>query len=544
MNLSATDRGEGLGSRLGPRFGSRLDSPWWRGATAALAGALPMLSFPAPSLWWFAYVALVPWILLVRSAPTGRRAAYDGWLGGLGFMLAVHHWLLPSLHVFTLVIAALLGALWAPWGWLVRRFLAGAPSPGRVLAALFVLPSGWLMVELVRSWEGLGGPWGLLGSSQWEVAPALRLASVGGVWLLSFLLVAVNVAVAVLVAVRSSRVPALAGLVATAAATSAVWVWSPRPQEDGERARIAVVQPGVINGIGGPEKRFAREEALTRKLAGQGVDLVVWGESSVGFDLADRPDLADRLAALSREVGADIVVNIDARRSDRPGIYKSSVLVGPQGPTGDRYDKMRLVPFGEYVPARSLLGWATSVGKAAGEDRMRGTEQVVMTVGDGLKVGPMVCFESAFPDISRHLARDGADMLLAQSSTSSFQSSWAPKQHASLAALRAAETGRPMVHATLTGVSAVYGPDGGRIGSWLGTDASTSAVYEVPLAHGVTPYSRFGEWPVYAALLILGALGVTEGVRALRLRRTGRSAPSPRAPHARTVRESPARPGR
>ncbi|MCW8098738.1 apolipoprotein N-acyltransferase [Streptomyces tauricus] len=544
MNLSATDRGEGLGSRLGPRFGSRLDSPWWRGATAALAGALPMLSFPAPSLWWFAYVALVPWILLVRSAPTGRRAAYDGWLGGLGFMLAVHHWLLPSLHVFTLVIAALLGALWAPWGWLVRRFLAGAPSPGRVLAALFVLPSGWLMVELVRSWEGLGGPWGLLGSSQWDVAPALRLASVGGVWLLSFLLVAVNVAVAVLVALRSSRVPALAGLVATAAATSAVWVWSPRPQEDGERARIAVVQPGVINGIGGPEKRFAREEALTRKLAGQGVDLVVWGESSVGFDLADRPDLADRLAALSREVGADIVVNVDARRSDRPGIYKSSVLVGPQGPTGDRYDKMRLVPFGEYVPARSLLGWATSVGKAAGEDRMRGTEQVVMTVGDGLKVGPMVCFESAFPDISRHLARDGADVLLAQSSTSSFQSSWAPEQHASLAALRAAETGRPMVHATLTGVSAVYGPDGGRVGSWLGTDASTSAVYEVPLAHGVTPYARFGEWPVYVALLILGALGVTEGVRALRLRRTGRSAPSPRAPHARTVRESPARPGR
>ncbi|KAA0909600.1 apolipoprotein N-acyltransferase, partial [Streptomyces apricus] len=132
----------------------RLDSRWWRDAAAVLAGALPMLSFPAPSLWWFAYVALVPWILLVRSAPTGRRAARDGWLGGLGFMLAVHHWLLPSLHVFTLLIAALLGALWAPWGLLVRRFLAGAPSPGRLAAALFVLPSGWLMVELVRSWEG------------------------------------------------------------------------------------------------------------------------------------------------------------------------------------------------------------------------------------------------------------------------------------------------------------------------------------------------------------------------------------------------------
>ncbi|MGP4049103.1 apolipoprotein N-acyltransferase [Streptomyces sp. 2A115] len=525
MKLSAADWRRRLGSR------------GWRGAAAALAGALPMLSFPAPSLWWFAYVALVPWILLVRSAPTGRRAMYDGWLGGLGFMLAVHHWLLPNLHVFTLVLAALLGVLWAPWGWLIRRFLAGVPSLGRVVAALFVLPSGWLMAELVRSWQGLGGPWGLLGSSQWEVEPALRLASVGGVWLLSFLIVAINVAVAVLVAVRQARIPAVAGLVATAAATSAVWVWSPRPDVDGQ-TRIAVIQPGVVTG---GEKRFAREEALTRQLIGQDLDLVVWGESSVGYDLAQRPDFANRIAALSRELDVNILVNVDARRSDRPGIYKSSVLVGPQGPTGDRYDKMRLVPFGEYVPARSVLGWATSVGEAAGEDRRKGAEQVVMNVGNGLRVGPMICFESAFPDMSRHLAQDGAEVLLAQSATSTFQQSWAPEQHASLAALRAAETGRPMVHATLTGVSAVYGPSGERVGSWLGTDESASAVYDVPLARGVTPYVRFGAWPVYAALLILASLCATEGVRSLRLRRTG---PPPHAQPARTAHGSPVRPGR
>ncbi|MFG2313103.1 apolipoprotein N-acyltransferase [Streptomyces sp. NPDC048566] len=525
-----------------------LVSPWRRSAVAALAGALPMLAFPAPSWWWFAYVALVPWMLLARSAPTARRAAYDGWSGGLGFMFAVHHWLLPSLHVFTVLIAALLGALWAPWGLLVRRFLAGTPSAGRTAAALLVLPSGWLGVELVRSWQGLGGPWGLLGSSQWQVGAALRLASVGGVWLISFLVVAVNVAVAVLVAVRESRVPAVAGLLAAAAATSAAWVGSPRPDVEG-RVRVAVVQPGVVNGGDGADsgngdsgnRRFDLEEALTRQLAGRGADLVVWGESSVGFDLADRPDLARRIAALSRQVGADILVNVDARRSDRPGIYKSSVLVGPQGPTGDRYDKMRLVPFGEYVPARSLLGWATSVGKAAGEDRIRGTGQVVMDVGHGLRVGPMVCFESAFPDMSRHLARDGAAVLLAQSSTSTFQHSWAPEQHASLAALRAAETGRPMVHATLTGVSAVYGPSGERIGSRLGTDASAAAVYEVPLATGVTPYARFGDWPVHGALLVLAALVLVDATRAVR---AWRSAPEPPGRPARTTRESPVRPGR
>ncbi|MBV2356387.1 apolipoprotein N-acyltransferase [Streptomyces sp. J2-1] len=515
-------------------------SGWRRGGVAVVAGALPALAFPAPAWWWFAYVALVPWVLLIRSAPSGRRAALDGWCGGLGFMVAVHHWLLPSLHVFIFLLAALLGLLWAPWAWLVRRLLGGVPSPGRCAVAVLVLPSAWLMVELVRSWQGLGGPWGMLGSSQWQVGPALRLASVGGVWLLSFLVVAVNVAVAVLVAVRGARVPAVASLVATAAATSAAWVWAPRPDVDG-RVRIAVVQPGMVDGRDSGERRFAREEELTRRLVGQDVDLVVWGESSVGADLAARPDLARRLAALSRATGADILVNVDARRSDRPGIYKSSVLVGPDGPTGDRYDKMRLVPFGEYIPARSLLGWATSVGKAAGEDRRRGDAQVVMNAGHGLRIGPLICFETAFPDMSRHLAADGADVLLGQSSTSSFQRSWAPEQHASLAALRAAETGRPMVHATLTGVSAVYGPSGQPLGPWLGTDASTARVYDVPVARGVTPYVRFGDWPVHGALLVLAALGAAEALRAVRPRRSG---PEPLVPPARTVRGSPARPGR
>jgi apolipoprotein N-acyltransferase len=519
-------------------FGPWLTSPWRRSAVGALAGALPVPAFPAPGLWWWAFLALVPWLLLVRSAPTGRRAMYDGWSGGFGFMLAMHLWLLPNLHVFTLVIAALLGALWAPWGRLVRRFLGGVPSWGRVGAALVVVPSGWLAVELVRSWQGLGGPWGMLGASQWQVEPALRLASLGGVWLLSFLVVAVNVAVAVLVAVPAHRVPAVAGLVATAATASAVWVWSPRPDADGRQARIAVVQPGVVDG---PARRFDREEQLTRRLVGQDVDLIVWGESSVGYDLDDRPDLARRLAQLSRATGADILVNVDARRSDRPGIYKSSILVGPDGPTGDRYDKMRLVPFGEYIPARSLLGWATSVGKAAGEDRRRGTEQVVMSAGPGLRIGPMVCFETAFPDMSRHLTEDGADVLVAQSSTSTFQQSWAPGQHASLGALRAAETGRPFVHATLTGVSAVYDASGRRLGPWLGTDASTTAVHEVPLTEGVTPYVRFGDWPVHAALLVLAAVCLTEGVSAVRLRRR---TPAPLGPPARTGRESPARHGR
>ncbi|NGO74040.1 apolipoprotein N-acyltransferase, partial [Streptomyces sp. SB3404] len=109
-----------------------LASPWRRGALALPAGGLPALAFPAPSLWWLAYGALVPWMLLARAAPTPRAAALTGWLGGTGFMLALHHWLVPNLHVFLVLLAALLGLLWAPWGWLVRRLLHGGPSAARL----------------------------------------------------------------------------------------------------------------------------------------------------------------------------------------------------------------------------------------------------------------------------------------------------------------------------------------------------------------------------------------------------------------------------
>ncbi|MCC0576623.1 apolipoprotein N-acyltransferase [Streptomyces californicus] len=521
---SGTAAGEGDEAsppgRRSPRAGP-LSSAWTRGAAAVLAGALPALAFPAPGLWWFAYLALVPWLLLIRTARSPRRAALDGWLGGIGFVVAVHHWLMPSLHVFIVLLAALLGLLWAPWGLLAARLLGGTPSAARGAAAVLVVPSGWLMIELVRSWEGLGGPWGLLGASQWEVGPALRLASVGGVWLVSLLVVAVNTGAVLLIADRAARTAAGALLVVCGLSVAAVAAWAPRPQSAGA-VRIAVVQPGVVEGPGSVARRLDRGEELTRTLTGRDVDLVVWGESSIGAGAWQDPRTVRRLAELSRRVGADLLVNVDARQTDgsgRAGIFKSAVLVGPGGPTGDRYDKMRLVPFGEYVPARSLLGWATSVGRAAGEDRLRGDRQVVMALPDGapgLRIGPLVCFETAFPDMSRRLVRDGAQVIVAQSATSTFQHSWAPAQHASLGALRAAENGRPTVHATLTGISAAYGPRGERVGRPLSTDASAAEVFELPLARGETLYGRFGDWPVYGALAVLAVLCAVEGARAFR----------------------------
>jgi apolipoprotein N-acyltransferase len=486
-------------------------------ALACAAGALPVLTFPEPSLWWLAYVVLIPLLLVVRSAPTAREAMLRGWLGGTGVILAVHHWLLPNLLVFLPVVAVVVGLAWAPWGWLAWRLLRPPLTAARVLAAVLLVPCGWLVIEVLRSWQSLGGPWGLLGASQWQVPVALDLASLGGVWLVSLVVVAANVALlaaAVATPIGRAAAAGAAGCLLAAALTWSV-AWPGLRPDPGNgtatrTATVAAIQPGVV---AGPERRLAAEERITRSVAGQHLDLVVWGESSVGFDLTSHPQVAERLAALAEQAGAGLLVNVDARRADRPGIYKSAILVTPQGPAG-RYDKMRLVPFGEYIPLRPVAGWLSRLTEAAVEDRRRGSRLVVLDTG-GLRVGPLVCFESAFPDMSRHLAARGAQLLVFQSSTSTFQASWAPEQHASLAALRAAETGRPALHATLTGTTTAFDASGRRIGRALSTRTGGALVVAVPLTSGRTPYVRFGDWvPVLAVIALAGAAAARAAARA------------------------------
>jgi apolipoprotein N-acyltransferase len=471
---------------------------------AAATGALPVLIFPTVGWWWFAYVCLVPLMLVLRSAPDQRRAMKLGWYGGIGFLIGVMSWLIPTLSVAILVLAALLGLFWAPWGWLVWRLLRGRPDGVRALAAIVLVPCGWMVIETIRSWQYLGGPWGLLGASQYQQHPALVLASVGGVWLDSLLVVAVNTAVVVLIADWGRCVVAYGALVAIAAAVVGVCAWAPQPRLTGATATIGVVQPG---GSANETDRTARGEALTRTLVAARPDLVVWGESSLTNDLSTDPVLTAQLAALSRETGADLLVNVDAVQGDSGGIYKTSVLVGPQGLTGQSYSKIRLVPFGEYIPMRPVLGWISDFSKAAGVDRRRGTRNVVMSApepgGGTLRIGPLICFESAFPDMSRVLADRGSQLIVVQSSTATFQDTAAPQQHASLAALRAAETGRPVVQATLTGVSTAYDPFGRQVGHPLTTADRGTAVYRMPLATGSTLYDRWGNWvPTFCCLLV------------------------------------------
>lgn len=478
----------------------------WR-AGAALAGVAPAAAFPEAGVAALAYLGLVPLLLLIAAAGSGREAAARGWLGGVAFLAGVHAWLAPVTGPLLLVAVGLVGVAGAGWGALSWALLRWARSPGRVVVAAAGVAGGWVLLEVARSAEVLGGPFGLLGSSQWATPWMLAPAALGGVWLVSFLAVAVNAGLAVALRPgggRPGRVRA-AGLAVAVVAAGAGPVWQalrPDLRVVGQ-ARVGVVQVGVVHG---PQARFALGERLTTRLAGSGVELVVWGESSVGADLATEPGLARRVAALARRLEAPVLVNTDARRAGGEGIFKSTVVVGPDGPTGARYDKQRLVPFGEYIPLRGVLGWLAEVTDAAEVDRRRGDGLRLLQVS-GLRLGPLVCFETAFPDMSRQLAAGGAQLLVGQSSTSTFQDSWAPEQHASLAAVRAVETGRPVVHATLSGVSAVVDHTG-RVRLWSPTTRRGAWAVTVPITAGTTPYVQLGPWVPLACALLLALLAL------------------------------------
>jgi apolipoprotein N-acyltransferase len=470
-----------------------------------VAGVLPVLAFPSLNLEILGWIGLVPGLLVLRAAPTARESAVRGWWLGTGYLLMAMYWLTPNLGPAVLLIAIVLGLPWAgvglaAWG-LLRR-----PTVRQALAALVVLPSCWVVVDWIRSWQGIGGPWAVFGASQWQHPVVLALAAVGGIWLITFVLVAANTAIVIMLTAASlagRAVGAAAALLAVGAAPAAFALTSAEYSVPAAgHLSVALVQPGLEPT---PQQTVAQGIRLTARAPR--ADLVVWGESSVGYDLRTSPRMVHKLITLSTSVDTPLLVSQDAV-SPAGAKSKVAVLIGRNG-IEQSYTKSRLVPFGEYIPFRSVLGWLTSISKAAPQNMVvgKGARVLHAVLADGrrLNFGILICFESSFPDMSRSDTDHGAQVLIYQTSDSTFQGSWAPEQHASLAAVRAAETGRPAVQAALTGDSAAFDARG-RLLAWAGT--SSRGVLRVTLAlprdSVRTPFDRFGDIVPWTAIAIVG----------------------------------------
>lgn len=449
---------------------------------AWLAGyaAVTFLAFPHPvggttldlgGLLGWASPALL--ILGLRGLAPGAAARW-----GFGASLLAHSAVLHWIYVVTVVYGhappivgvvapVLLAAYIAVFGAL---FAAGHVAlVRRGLASPWTVALLWTALDHLRSFALSGFPWATLGYAQHLNPWLLPLAAWGGVYALSFTTALGGGFLAACVDPQARWRIATWLALAGVGVAHLLGALAPDPEADETRetVRVAVVQGNIEQGAkwnrAFAERTLVIYEGLTREASAAGAQVVVWPETAVPGAIDGDPDLRARLEALARETDAQLIVGAVGLEFDgRPQAqryYDSAFVIDPTVGFTDRYDKTHLVPFGEYVPLRSLIGMfvgAVASGIASADvtpgERPRG---VVIDPGDGeLRVGVVICFELLFPDLVRRFAADGSELLLAITNDAWYGRTGAPYQFLAITALRSAETGLWTARAANTGISA------------------------------------------------------------------------------------------
>ncbi len=429
---------------------------------ALSSAVLLAIAFPALSLWPLAWVALAP--LFAQAACTGPvGAALRFFAAGWAFHLILLHWLGANVMwaggpamLGWIAVSALMGLFWALTGGIWAVLHARAPlAAGAALLALL-----WALMEWGMGYALYGFGWSAVGYTQ-APAPFLHLATAGGVYALSALVVFVNAALALAIVEVRGRIVRLGLALATVlVAVGVAWLLSPPPTAADPAFRVGMVQTNVAQPMKWDREyrveivRNAAEK--TRQLAQfEALDLVVWPEGTVvdSFDAAPYPDM---LLQLVEETGVPLLAG--STRRDATGVYNSAVLVEPGGDLTNYYDKVMLAPFGEFVPMQdSVFAFVRALsafgGLSAGESFR------TFNVGSPT-LGPLICFEVVPAHLSRLLRDKGAEAIVVVTNLSWFWASSALDQEWAIARMRAVETRLPVIHSANTGISGVIDPYG------------------------------------------------------------------------------------
>lgn len=480
-------------------------------ALALTSGALLVPAFAPGSL--FPLAVLSPALLFLLWLPaTPGRAAWRGFLYGLGMFGAGVSWVYVSLHHYgnmpapmaafaTLLFVAVLALFPALVGYAQARWF---PLRGMGFTAV-ALPALWVLAEWWRGWFLTGFPWLHLGYSQagtWLAgyAPWLGVYGVSLACAVSAGLVAQTLRVPR----KSWRLclPLLAAVWAGGWAAGQVqWV-----QPVGEPLRAALVQASVsLADKWHPEKRSAiAHRYLELSQAALGAELIVWPEAAIPAYLDEARAELDTVARLAREHGSEFLIGVVERTLDRRRYYNSVVAVGA---TAGIYRKQHLVPFGEFLPLRPWTEWLLDYLQIPMSNFSRGAADQPPLVAAGRRVGITICYEDAFGEEVIRLLPE-AELLVNVSEDAWFGNSLAPHQRLQMARLRSLETGRPMLRAANTGPSAAIDHRGVVIARSPQFRPFVLLTQVQPM-QGATPYARFGNLPVVLALLAaLAAVGL------------------------------------
>jgi apolipoprotein N-acyltransferase len=481
---------------------------WVRRAAAVASGIVLALARPPADIGWLVLVGLVPLLWLWRD-DSPRGAAGHGFLAGVAYHAIVVSW---TWYFGSVAIVALVGALAGYWAlvglavaWLRRRAIA---TPW-LTAALWVVAEG-----AVARFPLHGFSWGELGYAAHDIAPLRALAALGGLPLVSYVVVLVNAALVDLAcAWRGHATRALlraTTVLGVGALVTAVWfvAWPTTPVTG--YVHVALVQGNDLNRDLTEreldERYLPRSHfALAATLEGR-YDLVVFPESSLDDDPRKDPFLEQQLVATARRLHTSVLANAttDADPAGNRAL-NLDVLYSPQGQVIGTYAKRHLVPFGEYVPMRSFIEHFVSAVNEVPRDFVPGTTPGLLRLAPGAdgkahEIASLICFESAFGYQVRPLVHDGAQLIVVSTNNRSYRRSANSWQHVAIGQLRAAETGRAVLQASISGHSAVIDARG-RVLSHTELFHNGVLTATVATRGGMTPYVRFGDWALGAALL-------------------------------------------
>jgi apolipoprotein N-acyltransferase len=507
---------------------------------ALAAGVLNWAVFPKIGLWPLVWVCQVPLMIASYREPSSFRSLLLGAVAGLVFFFGTCHWIagvllnyggLPWMgaELLFLLLALYLSSFYALFSWAFARLSLSVHS-----ICFWLAPALWVSTEYLRAQVLTGFPWCLLGYGLVDAVKVSQIAKWTGVYGLSFAAISASAFVAEVI-VRPSRSAALRlGSVASVLLSLALaFGWTAR--EPGKATHLVRIVQTNIDLDQKPDavaKSSLLDELAKLSIPSEepkidatpdGVRLVLWPETPAAFYFNHDHEFRRRMESIATSARAYFFLGfVDFRRS--PGgetekdPYNSVAMISPDGRPISQYDKVHLVPFGEYIPYQNLFFFVDKISTEAGNFRP-GDRVVVTSLGNQHSAGTFVCYEAVVPDLVRQFARDGSQLLVNVTNDAWFGESAAPFQHLAMARMRAVENHRYLLRAANNGISAIIDPDG-RIMSTIPRNQRTFLEGHFGFETQMTFYSQFGDVFTWLCLVVSATALIWKGLKGRRAYQT------------------------
>jgi apolipoprotein N-acyltransferase len=473
------------------------------------SGVLLSLPFFNGNLWIFSWVGLLPLFFMLEGKSV-KGAFIFSYLAGIIFFSCVIYWLIHVTLIGQVLLIAYLSLYFGFFGLFVCF-----KKESSHLFLLFFLPCVWVVLEFLRGYLFTGFGWALLGYSQYKNLNIIQIADIGGPYIISFIIVMINFLLyAILVKDIKKNVKFCLGLVSVPILLifSAYGLF--RLNNDfleGKPISVSIIQGNIAQELKWREEVrtyiLERYLGLTRLASQDNPQFIIWPESSVPFLLKEDEPLFNDIIDLVRKIKVPLLVG--AITAKNAVVYNSAILISSRGIIKEQYEKLHLVPFGEYIPFKKIFGFAQGLASIPIGDFTAGRNYKVFSLDNSnVRFSVLICFEDVFPQLSRAFVNKGANLLVNITNDAWFKETSAPYQHLQASVFRAIENRRFLIRAANTGVSCFISPYGrvvGRIANAQGNDIFVKGYKTryIRINDTKTLYTRFGDIFVLFCLVFI-----------------------------------------